>query len=121
MYTDSGACLWDSETGLCKPGGAPLPPGTVGIALAELDPDSAPLEIKPGPSSSSGSVSLREAPLASPSNVSAAEGPAPPSGEGDTPSPVLSDGASTMKQLQAVNADMIGNAGDVKPEEQVRD
>jgi Kunitz/Bovine pancreatic trypsin inhibitor domain len=57
-YTDSGSCLWNAQAEVCLDGGPSLPPGTVGVAIVGLDPGTAPLELKPGPSVSFGNVSL---------------------------------------------------------------
>ena len=58
-YTDSGSCIWSAQAEACLDGGLGLPPGTVGVAIVGLDPQSAPLELKPGPSVSYGNVSLK--------------------------------------------------------------
>jgi hypothetical protein len=55
-FTDSGGCAWDSEAGICAPSGQPLPDGTVAVTVVELDPQTAPPMLRPGPTSSSGSV-----------------------------------------------------------------
>jgi len=57
-YTDSGSCIWNAQAAVCLDGGPSLPPETVGVAIVGLNPRSAPLEIKPGPSTSFGNVSL---------------------------------------------------------------
>lgn len=57
-YTDTGACKWEPTNAVCLEGGKKLPIGAFGVALMPLDPESMPLVLKPGPSSSSGNVSL---------------------------------------------------------------
>lgn len=57
-FTDTGSCKWDPKTNTCLVGGKKLPPGAFGVAVVGLNPDTAPLELKPGPSSSFGNVSL---------------------------------------------------------------
>lgn len=57
-YTYTGACRWDPATGSCLAGGKKLPPGAFGVAVVGLNPDTAPLVLKPGPSSSAGNVAL---------------------------------------------------------------
>ena len=55
-FTDSGGCEWDYVKDECVPSGKALPAGTYGVAIVELDPNSAPPELKPGPSTSFGST-----------------------------------------------------------------
>ncbi|KAL4545822.1 hypothetical protein Ndes2526B_g00464 [Nannochloris sp. 'desiccata'] len=57
-FTDSGSCIWNAQAAVCLDGGPSLPRGTVGVAIVGLNPQSAPLELKPGPSVSFGNVSL---------------------------------------------------------------
>lgn len=55
-FTDSGGCRWDAAQDRCVASGEPLPEGTYAVAIVELDPKTAPPELKPGATSSSGST-----------------------------------------------------------------
>jgi hypothetical protein len=56
-YMDWGSCKWDSTANVCVPGPG-LPPNTVGVADVPLNPATNPFKLSPGPSASSGEVSL---------------------------------------------------------------
>ena len=92
-YTDTGSCLWDTNSSVCLEGGKKLPPGTFGVALMPLIPDSMPLVLRPGPSSSSGNVSLVNG-----SEVSLEVVPAPISTPGSLPR--SSTGPLELKTLE---------------------
>lgn len=56
-YMDWGSCQWDSTANVCVSGPG-LPPNTVGVADVPLNPATDPFKMSPGPSASSGELTL---------------------------------------------------------------